>query len=92
MPDDGLLNAARYLELVRQSARQFRYPPDSQNPRPLVECLRDHLVAASVLAQRLENLPGGAFGPLAAFARRAAVTALDLDFALGPWEHGASGE
>lgn len=90
MPDDHLLNWSRYEALVRETARQFSYPPDPKDPRALSECLRDHLVAVSVLAQALENCPGSTLRALAALAWDSAVTALDLDFALKPWEHGPS--
>ena len=90
MTDDDLLNRARYKALVRESTRQFGYPPDPKDARALCECLRDHCIAVSVLAQGLENCPGGQLRTFSALAREAAVAALDIDFALNPWAHGPS--
>ena len=83
-------NSSRYEALVRESSRQFRYPPDPKDARALCECLRDHCIAVSVLAQGLENCPGGQLRAFSALAREAAVAALDIDFALNPWAHGPS--
>jgi hypothetical protein len=85
-----LLDWARWHALVRESARKFRYPPDPQDTRALLECLRDHMVAVGVLAQALEQRPGGEFGAFASLASQAAEAAVSLDFAVHPWAHGSS--
>ena len=90
MTEPPLLDRARWETLVRESTRQFRYPPDPQDARALCECLREHGDGDQVVAQGLENCPGGPLGTFASLARQAAVDALKVDFALHPWMHGAS--